>query len=368
MNGIMSIVQHAGTFLPSEILESIRGQAVEAEQLRALHPAQLNRIYRERWFKMFVPRHQGGLELSLPQAVKTEEALAWADGSTAWVVTLCSGAGWFVGFLDPGLSNTLFSGERLCLSGSGASTGTAELTEGGYVINGEWKYASGALHATAFTANCILTRGGSALTDEEGKDQIRAFLFLPSEITLKKSWNSMGMVATGSHSFSIADRFVSENRSFIIDAQHAILPYPVYRFPFLQFAEATLVVNISGMAQRFLDLIEMIFAERMAKTRAMGKDLLALHKSSDLRFQSCRNKFYEAIEQAWSLCESSVEIPGGVLDAVSATSRELYLTSLAEVQSLYRYGGLTTANATTEINRVWRNLHTASQHSLFSMT
>lgn len=362
----MSTVPQPSTFVQSTILESVRDHADEAEQLHDLHSAQLNWIYRERWFKMFLPAHQGGLELSLPQVVKTEEALAWADGSTAWVVTLCSGAGWFVGFLDRGLSDALFSDERLCVAGSGAATGTAEITDGGYIINGEWKYASGALHATAFTANCILTRGGSALTDDEGKPHVRAFLFLPNEITLKKYWSSMGMVATASHGFSITGRLVPENRSFVIDARQATLPHPVYRFPFLQLAEATLVVNISGMAQRFLDLIKEIFEERMVKQRTAGKDLLALHKVSDSRLQSCRDTFYKAIEHSWSLCESAAEIPEQVLGTVSTTSRELYLTSLAEVQSLYRYGGLTAANPRSEINRVWRNLHTASQHSLFS--
>ena len=362
----MSTVPHPATFIDLAILESVRDYAAEAEQLHHLHAAQLNRIYRERWFKMFVPLHQGGLQLSLPQVVKTEEALAWADGSTAWVVTLCSGAGWFVGFLDGALSDALFSDEELCAAGSGAATGTAEITDVGYVINGEWKYASGALHATAFTANCILTRGGATMTDDEGNPQVRAFLFLPNEIILKKHWSSMGMVATASHGFSVADRLVPENRSFVIDARHATLPHAVYRFPFLQLAEATLVVNISGMAQRFLDLIKEIFEKRVVKQAALGIDLLALHQVSDSRFQSCRDKFYHAIEGAWSLCESATEIPAQVLDAVSATSHELYMTSLSEVQYLYRYGGLTVANPRSEINRVWRNLHTASQHSLFS--
>lgn len=362
----MSTAPHPSTFSDRALLESVRDHAAEAEVIHQLHAAQLNHIYRQRWFKMFVPTHLGGLQFSLPQVVKTEEALAWADGSTAWVVTLCSGAGWFAGFVDKELSESLFSSDKLCVAGSGAATGTAEITDGGYVINGEWRYASGALHATAFTANCVLTRGGVTVTDDEGKPEVKAFVFLPDEVILKKHWSSMGMVATASHGFAVAERLVPENRAFVIDARHAIHPDPVYRFPFLQLAEATLVVNISGMAQRFLDLLKEIFEERVVKQAAHGKDLLALHEVSDSRFQACRHKFHLAVEEAWSHCERAKGIPAQMLDAVSGASHELYRTSLAVVQYLYRYGGLAVTNPRSEINRVWRNLHTASQHSLFS--
>ena len=362
----MSTVPHPATFIDATILGSLRAHAAEAEQLRHLHPAQLQRIYQERWFRMFVPSGYGGLQLSLPQVVRTEEALAWADGSTAWVVTLCSGAGWFAGFLNQDVVSKLFSDEKLCLAGSGAATGRAEVTDRGYVIEGEWKYASGALHATAFTANCVLTRQGVTLTDDAGKPRIKAFLFLPEEVALKKNWSSMGMVATASHGFSVTGTFVPENRSFVIDARHATLPDAVYRFPFLQLAEATLVVNISGMAQRFLDLIRETFQVRMDNQISSGINLHSLCEASHLRFQSARFRFYQALEEAWLLCQRAEEIPSRVLVEVSVSSHELYLTSLTEVQQLYRYGGLAVADPRSEINRVWRNLHTASQHSLFS--
>jgi indole-3-acetate monooxygenase len=362
----MSSLLHPSAFLPSEMLTTIRKHAAQAEESRQLHEEQMKLIYARKLFKMFVPARYGGLALALPDVLRTEEALAWADGSTAWVVTLCSGAGWFVGFLDPGLAKQVFQDEKVCLAGSGAPTGTAEIVSDGFIINGEWKYASGSLHATVFTANCRMMKEGVALRDEQGEHQIKSFLFFKDEVSLQKSWNSMGMVATASHSFAIKERRVPSNRAFVIDKKGVILTDPVYQYPFLQLAETTLAVNLSGMAQRFLDLAGVIFDERTGKDQLPSKNIAKLLEQSQSALRSCRREFYDAVEASWSVCESDSEIPAHLLERVSDMSYQLYLASLSEVHKLYRYSGLRAADVREEINRVWRNLYTASQHSLFS--
>ena len=360
----MPDIPHPCAFLPPALLTTIRSHAAEAEEHRQLHEEQLKLIYTERWFKMFLPAKYGGREHTLPQALKIEEALAFADGSTAWVATLCSGAGWFVGFLDPQLSDEIFLDDKVCLAGSGAATGTADVVNGGYIINGEWKYASGSLHATMFTANCRLIKDGVAVSDDEGRPKIMSFIFFREEVSLQENWNSMGIIATASHGFLIKDLVVPANRAFLIDKKHAILINPIYQYPFLQLAEATLVVNLSGMAQQFLDMAKVIFAERTTRYPA-GINLMKLYDRSQGVLQACRNEFYRSVEQSWAVCESGGEIPHHILEEVSETSYKLYLACLSEVDTLYRYSGMSAANPKTEINRVWRNIHTASQHSLF---
>jgi len=52
-----------------------------ADQQGILLPEQLEIIYRENWFKLFVPKEKGGLELSLREGLEIEEELACIDGS-----------------------------------------------------------------------------------------------------------------------------------------------------------------------------------------------------------------------------------------------------------------------------------------------
>src|SRR5690606_14262993 len=113
---------------------------------------------------------------TLPQAVRLEEALAWADGSLGWTLTLCAGANWFAGFLDSGLAKEIFADKKVCLAGSGAATGTAEVIPEGYLLHGKWRYATGAPHATMITANCVITEDGKPLLNIDGSPVIKAFV------------------------------------------------------------------------------------------------------------------------------------------------------------------------------------------------
>ncbi len=141
----MNNIEHPSKFIASEYTDRIRKAAAEAESLRKLHPDQLSIIMEQNWLNMFVPKEYGGVELSLSEGVRIEECLSWADGSTGWVVTLCSGAAWFSGFLPHRVLEVIFSEDQVCFAGSGAPTGTARITENGYEVNGYWKYASGSL-------------------------------------------------------------------------------------------------------------------------------------------------------------------------------------------------------------------------------
>lgn len=126
-----------------EIKQKLAACSKIADERGILSQEQLEIIYHEKWFKLFVPKENGGLELSLPEGLETEEELACIDGSLGWTVTLCSGATEFIGYLSPHVSEKVFTDEKVCFGGSGAVTGTAIETEDGYLINGSWKYATG---------------------------------------------------------------------------------------------------------------------------------------------------------------------------------------------------------------------------------
>ncbi|MBK6740168.1 MAG: hypothetical protein IPG64_21220 [Haliea sp.] len=74
--------------------------------------------------------------------------------------------------------------------GSGAVTGVAEMTDDGYVLNGRWNYASGALHATAFTMNCSVSRNGCAVCAADGSPQVSTFILTHEEVLVDTCWNS----------------------------------------------------------------------------------------------------------------------------------------------------------------------------------
>ena len=379
----MSPLPSPAAFLPDGALALIRDTALAAEAGRDLAPPVLDLVYREGWFRLLVPRRWGGKALALPQLVRLEEGLAFADGSVGWTVTLCSGAGWFAGFF-PGRSQEAAAGagklaaartldgllgdDRLCIAGSGSVGGEAQMVEGGYRVSGSWGYASGIRHATALTANCRVTCGGEAVAGPDGQPLIRPFLFLPGEVRVQKDWNAMGLVATGSHGFSVEGLQVPAERAFRIDPTAATDADPLYQYPFLPLAEVTLAANLSGMGQHFLDGCEGYFRRRSLPEAV---DRLARARAE---LAAMREEFYRVLDRSWEVVGRG-EPAGGGFAAAAAPNEPVFVElgrlsheMAAKVRDwadrLYPFAGLGAAGYHTEINRVWRDLHTAAQHPL----
>ncbi|HWZ15775.1 MAG TPA: hypothetical protein VNW95_11115 [Mucilaginibacter sp.] len=362
-------ILHPSAFINVKDVNIIRSTAPLAEQMGVLHPDQLEVIYSRKWFKLLVPEIYSGLQISLPELVRLQEAISWADGSTGWVVTLCSGAGWFGGFISPEMSRTVFNNDKVCLAGSGAIGGTAEITANGYIINGTWKYATGAHHATHITANCIIKKGNQTVSDTEGEPLVLPFIFDKKDVNVLPAWKYIGMIATGSDSFEVKNLEVAGNRQFKIEPSAAVVNEPLYKYPFLQLAEATLAVNLSGLAIHFMDLSEDVFNEKIRQPRltdvqnALLTDVL---ESSKTAIDLVRKDFFETVDQSWRTIMDHGAVLDDQLTQVSITSRKLAHAARENVDRLYPLCGLMAAKRDTEMNRVWRDLHTASQHSLLT--
>jgi alkylation response protein AidB-like acyl-CoA dehydrogenase len=352
-------------FLAKTLSDEIRSVAGDAETQKDLHDSQLAIIRQQNWFNLYVPKAYGGLGLALPEILKVEECVSWADGSTAWVITLCSGAAWFIGFLDTELANDIFSNKLVCIAGSGAVSGTASKSVDGYEINGYWKHATGSLHATAFTVNCEITEKGSPVRNEDGTPMVQSFVLMPDEVAIHKTWHSMGMIATGTHAMEIKNIRVPLNRMFIIDPAQAKLKHDIFQFPFLQLAETTLAVNLSGMAYRFVELAQEIFMARTPGQEQRRILLDTLDREKDL-LNSVRQDFYTLVDSAWERLTKDKKINAPLLDSLSDISLKLSNCSRQIVTNLYPYTGLSAADTRNEINRIWRNIHTAGQHNLFN--
>jgi alkylation response protein AidB-like acyl-CoA dehydrogenase len=352
----------------------IRQHAGEAERLGELHPDVLALIGEQQWFRMMVPRGFGGRALSLPQVVRLEEELSRADGSVGWTVTLCSGAGWFAGFFPSSPLDSVFMHPRMCIAGSGMATGRAERLDGGrYRVSGRWEYASGARHATAFTANCLIWANGAPVKGEDGQPLVRPFLFLREEVRVSDHWKAMGLVATGSHGFSVSDMEVPAERCFVIDGAAAVDPSPLYQYPFLPLAEATLAANSSGLAVHFFDCFADLFDRRVAKGHlpsAASGEVVALLDQGRFELDRVRAEFYAVLDASWAALEAAalpgMRDSGESFTAVRRASHVLAGVARQWVDRLYPYAGLEAARSDSEINRVWRDLHTASQHPLLA--
>jgi len=137
----------------------------------------LNWIRKENLWNIWVPKNFGGLELSFSIGLSKLRELAKIDGSLGWTVTLCSGANYFIGNLEPKAAKEIFqkSGTTI-LGGSGGVFGTAEKIDDDFKISGTWRYATGAPYLTHFTLNAEIFENGKALFNNDGSPKVRSFV------------------------------------------------------------------------------------------------------------------------------------------------------------------------------------------------
>lgn len=351
-----------------EITDQLRPLCRSADEEGVFNELLLKIIFEQKWFKIFVPRSFGGLELSLPEGLQLEEQLAAIDGSLGWTATLCSGASQFIGYLNTDLA-ALFHQPDLCIGGSGAVTGIARETKNGYLINGSWKYATGAPYCSHFTANCQIERNGALLLDEKGLPVSYSFLFERSEVVIDNKWDAMGLKATASYNFSVTDVNVAHSRRFQIAADCTTLPHPLFKFPFLQFAEATLAVNTLGMAQHFLSVsLPLIQSKAVHNVAAENEHALLQNrwKMADNLLYKLRGRFYAAVNRAWESLLKEQSVPAELLDEVSRISKGLTKSSREMVADLYPYCGVSGTQTGSITNQIFRDIFTASQHLLLN--
>lgn len=345
------------SLLPPQLVDRLRGLSASAEVQGELPATLLDIIHDYRWFKLFVPRSLGGLELSLPEAVRLEEELARIDGSLGWTVTLCSGANLFVGYIDRSIGQAVFADRAVCLGGSGQASGTAVVENDGYRVSGKWRYATGAPHLTHFTANCVIEQQGKPIRHEDGTPLVRSFFFPKADVRVLKDWNAFGLKATASHSFEVDNLWVDETHTFSIIPQAATWDHPIYQYPFLPLAEVTLAVNTLGMARHFLECAAATDTAR----------LLESVDAAEKEIQKTRELFYDVLDASWNELIRTGTVSTERSTAISEWSRALVSVSREQVVAVYPQVGLIAADASSTANRVWRDLFTASQHSLLRL-
>ena len=348
--------------------ERIRAAAATADARRWLLPAQQALIHRRGWLRMLAPQAAGGAELALPDVVRLEEAIAALDGSMGWTVTLCAGAGWFAGFLPPPLAREIIATKRVCVAGSGAPTGYADVDGDGYRIDGRWDYVSGAPMATHFTLNAILREHGQPLLDAAGAPRIRAFIVPARDVEIVPSWRSIGLRASASHSYRISAKWIAAKHGFQIDAAHATAAGPLYRFPFMSLAFVTLAANLAGMASHFLQLATPSISRR--RHPLSGLQLIdvpgvaqRVQGAADA-LEAARTLFYRLLDRAWEHVVAGSVLGEGETATLQSASLTLVGVARKAVDELYPYCGLYAAHEESDINRVWRDFHTATQHTL----
>jgi alkylation response protein AidB-like acyl-CoA dehydrogenase len=224
-----------------DVLAVVAREAASGAADGRLTPAAVTALGAAGLFKLFLPADLGGGDRPLPDAVRVISRIAQADGAAGWAAMIGSGPNWFAGHMPPALAAAVFGPADSVVAGSGL-LGRATATDGGWRVDGRWRWCSGAPWATWFTFN--------AATD----DGVITVAVPAADVALDTaSWDVHGLRATASWDAALAGAFVPSAHAFVIDPAAPLRPEPIFRVPFFAFAEATMAAVAVGVARGLLD-------------------------------------------------------------------------------------------------------------------
>jgi 3-hydroxy-9,10-secoandrosta-1,3,5(10)-triene-9,17-dione monooxygenase len=170
--------------------------------MRELYDAGLLRVYQ--------PKRYGGLEMEWPALPEAARIIASACPSTAWIVAVVGGHATIIGRLPKKMQDEAFSSgvNQLFVTASAQTTGTVTRVRGGYRLNGVWRFASGADHATWFMVHGeVLTTRGRAT------GEIMRVMAPAREVRVVDTWHVAGLRGTGSKDLAFDNLFIPESRA-----------------------------------------------------------------------------------------------------------------------------------------------------------
>jgi len=210
----MTTATEADTEIPSrqdlvqratDLVPLLRKNAPQADQQRRIPEENLAALEEAGLLRMTRPRRYGGYEIDALTKYEVLAELARGCASTAWVTMIYTDVSFIIGKFPDEVQDEVFSDPHVRATGTLIPTGQAVRVDGGFQVNGQWRFNTGSLHAQWVFEPAVVE-------NEPGQPEVCIFLMRWSELEIIDDWYVNGLRATGSNSAVARDVFVPENR------------------------------------------------------------------------------------------------------------------------------------------------------------
>jgi alkylation response protein AidB-like acyl-CoA dehydrogenase len=331
------------------------GRAAEIEQLRRLPDDLVDRLVDTGLFRAWVPTAYGGDQAGALEVLDAIEALAFHDGATGWCGMIGATTALTAAFLPPEHAREIFGDPRAVTGGFAMPAGVGAPVEGGIVVNGTWSWGSGTSHCTWIGGGCIVERDGHTTAP---------FVFFErDQVELLDTWRVAGLKGTGSTDYAVRDAFVPEGRWVHVLRAEPVVDAPLYRMPFMGLLSLGVCMVALGLARRAQhELVELAGGKRPSgsgKTLAERQVVQAEVARAEAAWRSARALVREVVDEAMTTGVTDEMRRRMRLAATDATWR-----SAEAVDRMYHAGGGSSIHEAHPLQRVFRDVHVATQHGM----
>ncbi|WP_119728804.1 acyl-CoA dehydrogenase family protein [Thermomonospora amylolytica] len=237
----------------AELVPLLQKHASWAEENRRLHDEVIEGLADAGVFKLRRPKRYGGYEADTRTLVEVAAELGRGDGSAAWVASVYWIPGWMACLFPDEVQDEVFDTPDVRVCGTLSPSAMAAPADGGIVVNGKWRFISGAHHSHWQEIIAILV-------PPEGEPYPVMALVPMSDLLIVDDWHTSGLRGTGSVSTVAKDLFVPQRRVLPLGAvlqgepaSQRSAESKIYRLPLLPVAAASSVGTVLGLGRAARD-------------------------------------------------------------------------------------------------------------------
>jgi indole-3-acetate monooxygenase len=303
---------------------------------------------------ILTPRKLGGAEATPRQAMDVYRTLAYADPSTGWVtMALALSTGLAGAFFEEDAVGELFSTPRLGIAGQGTRAGEAEPVEGGYLVTGEWSFASGIKHATHLHTAARDTKTG----------QTRFFIVPVDQVEFVDNWDVLGLRGTGSIDYRLDHKFVRTEFSYPSLSTEPLRGGSLYRIGIGNFASINHGAWALGVGRRLLDELAAMVRSKAGRagSQAESQSFHEQYAEAELKLRAAQALLYEVWDEIEQVLDAGEPIPVR-LDTLNRAALYNATWRLDEIAGFVFRSAGTTALRSGTLQRLYRDVHGGTQH------
>lgn len=359
-----------------QLSSAVQAVSEEAEASCRTPANLIDRLHAEGVFAMTVAKDYGGLELDAAESLKVIEEIAYQESAVGWCSMIFATTAHLGSFLTPDWGQAIYGqGSRPgpfggITAGAAAPSGHATCVAGGLRVSGRWAWGSGSHHCDWVCGGTLVEQDGEIMRHANGAPKVHVVFFERDQVTLLDNWNPSGLRGTGSVDFEVKDAFVPEGRWTVLGVSKRQIDRPLFRFPFFgYFASAVAMVPL-GIARRAVDEFRLL-ATKKTPTGAPGT--LSQSPITQLTFGEAESMMEAAqtyllgkVDAVWQKVVAAERVTVEDKRQLRLAASQATKLSAQAVDLLYHAAGGTALQGNCLLQKLFRDIHAATQHRMVS--
>lgn len=348
----------------------LRQESASAEEARKMSPRVMAALTDAGFFRTWVPREYGGLEMHPLEAFDVFERLAYVDSAAGWVVSNCAFISTAYQSLPEPTLRAIMTNPRVVTAGGFFPLGTGRVVDGGYIVNGNWTFGSACHYASDMVAGVVVADENGPIMGPAGPT-VLAVHMNPAALTIEDTWHVLGLRATGSHNYLAKDLFVESSHTFKFGdvVQHPAYSGPLFRLGSWLDASRIAIVAL-GIARAahedFMSLATTKTPTFMTSVIAEKSTVQERAARSRALIEAGRATVRSAVGDGWEAAQDGPRISGTAGVSIGLAAAFGLEAAVQAVELLYECAGSTAFRDEHPFQKRFRDVQTLRGNGITS--